>query len=85
MPTYEYQCLECGHRFEAYHPATELLDTCERCSGEVQRVFHPVPIIFKGSGFHCTDYARKSGDGSKPKSRRNGDKGEGETKESSSD
>ena len=55
---YEYECERCGHRFEAYHPATELIDACERCSGEVRRVFHPVGIIFKGSGFHVTDYRK---------------------------
>jgi putative FmdB family regulatory protein len=72
MPTYEYECRKCGHRFEVYHPATELVDACERCSGEVRRVFHPVGIIFRGSGFYTTDYARK-GDGGKPKS--DGDNG----------
>jgi len=68
MPTYEYECRQCGHRFEAYHPATELVEACEQCSGEVRRVFHPVGIIFKGSGFHATDYAPKDGNESRSKS-----------------
>jgi putative FmdB family regulatory protein len=65
MPTYDYECQECGHRFEVYHPATEKVENCERCSGPVRRVFHPVGIIFRGSGFHCTDYARDRGNGDK--------------------
>lgn len=68
MPTYEYECRQCGHRFVAYHSATESVEVCERCSGEVRRVFHPVGIIFKGSGFHVTDYARKDRRGSRAKS-----------------
>jgi putative FmdB family regulatory protein len=81
MPTYEYECRDCGHRFEAYHPATELIEACERCSGEVRRLFHPVGIIFKGSGFYTTDYARKGGDGDKSASGDNGDKAESKQKE----
>ena len=64
MPTYDYECQECGHRFEAYHSASELLKGCERCQGAVRKLFSPPAIIFKGSGFYTTDYARK---GEKPK------------------
>ena len=59
MPTYDYECKECGHRFEAYHSASELLEQCERCQGKVRKLFSPPAIIFKGSGFYTTDYARK--------------------------
>ena len=65
MPTYEYECKECGHRFEAHHSASELLDHCERCAGPVRKLFSPPAIIFKGSGFYTTDYARKGEKGEK--------------------
>ena len=56
MPIYEYRC-DNGHLFEVMQkmsdgPVTE----CETCSAPVQRVFHPVAVHFKGSGFYNTDY-----------------------------
>ncbi len=59
MPFYDYKCGECGHVFEAFHAVDEGIDACEKCGGRVKRLFHPVGIIFKGSGFYATDY--KSG------------------------
>jgi putative FmdB family regulatory protein len=62
MPIYEYRC-DNGHTFEVMQkmsddPVTE----CEVCGAPVQRVFHPVAVHFKGSGFYNTDYGkRKSG------------------------
>ena len=72
MPIYEYRC-EKGHEFEVIQrmsddPVTE----CEECGAPVERVFNPVAVHFKGSGFYTTDYARSS----KP--------GQGGTKESDS-
>jgi putative FmdB family regulatory protein len=63
MPTYEYRC-ENGHQFEviqrmADDPVTE----CTVCGAPVQRVFHPVAVHFKGSGFYNTDYGKKKGAG----------------------
>jgi putative FmdB family regulatory protein len=59
MPIYEYRC-ENGHTFEAMQRMTdEPLTTCEVCGAPVQRVFHPVAVHFKGSGFYTTDYGRK--------------------------
>ncbi len=60
MPIYEYKCAK-GHNFEviqrmADDPVTE----CEECGGPVERVFHPVAVHFKGSGFYTTDYGSKS-------------------------
>ncbi len=55
MPVYEYQCTRCGHRFEAVHPVGEAVERCERCGAPVRRVFSPVGIIFKGSGFYVND------------------------------
>jgi putative FmdB family regulatory protein len=56
MPIYEYRC-ENGHLFEVMQRITDDPVThCETCAAPVQRVFHPVAIHFKGSGFHNTDY-----------------------------
>ncbi|MGH2811361.1 MAG: FmdB family zinc ribbon protein [Actinomycetota bacterium] len=56
MPTYEYACTSCGRRFEAIQGFSEgPLETCEVCGGRLQRVFHPVGVLFKGSGFYSTD------------------------------
>jgi putative FmdB family regulatory protein len=56
LPTYEYACTSCGRRFEAIQGFSEgPLETCEVCGGRLQRVFHPVGVLFKGSGFYSTD------------------------------
>lgn len=62
MPTYEYKCDECGHRFEAFQSMTdEPLKVCPECSGIVKRLIGSgAGIIFKGSGFYCTDYRSDS-------------------------
>jgi putative FmdB family regulatory protein len=59
MPIYEYRC-ERGHTFEAMQRMTDdPLTSCSTCSAPVQRVFHPVAVHFKGSGFYSTDYGKK--------------------------
>ena len=56
MPIYEYRC-ENGHLFEVMQRITDDPVThCEVCDGPVQRVFHPIAVHFKGSGFYNTDY-----------------------------
>lgn len=56
MPTYEYLCESCGHRFEVLqHIADAPLATCPNCSGHIHRVLFPAGIVFKGSGFYKTD------------------------------
>ena len=60
MPIYEYRCEKKGHTFEVMQrmsddPVTE----CEKCGAPVQRVFHPVAVHFKGSGFYNTDYGKQ--------------------------
>jgi putative FmdB family regulatory protein len=56
MPIYEYRC-ENGHLFEVMQKMTdEPVTQCETCGAPVQRVFHPVAVHFKGSGFYNTDY-----------------------------
>ena len=56
MPIYEYRC-ENGHLFEVMQKITDdPVTACSECGGVVQRVFHPVAVHFKGSGFYNTDY-----------------------------
>jgi putative FmdB family regulatory protein len=60
MPIYEYRCLN-GHTFEVVQSMSDdPVDTCEVCGAPVERVFHPVAVHFKGSGFYSTDYANKA-------------------------
>ncbi len=69
MPLYDYQCKDCGVRFErmqSFHDAP--LTRCPECEGEVHRVIGPAGIIFKGSGFYVTD-SRKSSDKNKDSSK----------------
>jgi putative FmdB family regulatory protein len=72
MPIYEYRC-EQGHTFEVMQRMTEdPVQTCQTCAAPVERVFHPVAVHFKGSGFYNTDYGtrkrqrelKESGEGS---------------------
>ncbi len=59
MPRYDYQCMGCGQEFELTQSFSEAgSGTCPDCSGEGRRVFHAVPVIYKGSGFYTTDYGR---------------------------
>jgi len=61
MPIYEYVCESCGIRFERMqHMDEPPLTKCPECNGRVHRVFQPVGIIFKGSGFYVTDNRAKS-------------------------
>jgi len=69
MPTYGYRCTACNHTFEVFQKITdEPIRECEKCGGEVKRLLYPVGIVFKGPGFHVTDYRKpekKDGDGHK--------------------
>lgn len=58
MPTYEYECQRCGHRFERFQSMTdEPLKRCPECRGKVNRVISGgAGLLFKGSGFYITDY-----------------------------
>jgi putative FmdB family regulatory protein len=61
MPIYEYRCSN-GHQFEVFQAMSDdPVSACTECGAPVERVFHPVAVHFKGSGFYTTDYARKSG------------------------
>jgi putative FmdB family regulatory protein len=61
MPTYEYRCEACGHTFDVVQGFAESpLTTCNVCGGALRKVYAPVGIVFKGSGFYKTD-SRASG------------------------
>lgn len=61
MPTYAYACRDCGTRTEVFQRMTDApLTVCEACGGAVRRILFPVGVVYKGSGFYTTDYARKS-------------------------
>ncbi len=56
MPTYQYTCTECGEPVEAVQKFTDApLTVCTACGGRLRKVFSPVGIVFKGSGFYRTD------------------------------
>ena len=78
MPTYEYECEKCRHRFEVFQSMTELpRKRCPKCRGKVRRlVGGGAGIVFKGTGFYTTDYRsssykeqkrKESGEPAKPK------------------
>lgn len=78
MPIYEYRCNN-GHSFEVIQRmADDPVEACEICGAPVERVFHPVAVHFKGSGFYTTDY------GAKPKAKADADGGESKTDDSGS-
>ena len=67
MPIYEYECKECGNRFEKMQPITaDPLKDCPDCGrSALRRVFQPVGVIFKGSGWYITDNRKSNNSGSK--------------------
>ncbi len=71
MPIYEYRCQQ-GHTFEVMQRMSDdPIVSCEACEAPVERVFHPVAVHFKGSGFYNTDY------GTRRRSREKAEAGEG--------
>jgi putative FmdB family regulatory protein len=66
VPTYQYACTECGDQLEVVQKfSDDPLTVCPACEGRLRKVFSPVGIVFKGSGFYRTD--SRSGNGSAPK------------------
>ena len=60
MPTYVYRCSSCEEELEVVQSFTdEPLTLCPNCDGELRKVFHPVGVVFKGSGFYKTDNRSK--------------------------
>ena len=78
MPTYEYECLSCGNHFDVFQKMSDsALDQCINCKGSVRRVVSGGSgLIFKGSGFYITDYAKGNG-------KKNGDSVSSKTKTTS--
>jgi putative FmdB family regulatory protein len=62
MPTYDYDCADCGHEFEQFQSMSSAsLEICPKCGGKVKRRMHGgAGLIFKGSGFYLTDYKKPS-------------------------
>ncbi|MFE4675988.1 FmdB family zinc ribbon protein [Streptomyces sp. NPDC057717] len=83
MPTYQYQCTECGEGLEAVQKFTDdALTVCPSCDGRLKKVFSAVGIVFKGSGFYRND-SRGSSSSSSPAP--SSAKSASDTKSSSSD
>jgi putative FmdB family regulatory protein len=56
VPTYQYACTACGHRFEAVQSFSDsALSECPQCGGKLRKLFGSVGVVFKGSGFYRTD------------------------------
>lgn len=61
MPTYEYRCASCGESLEVVQKFSDApLTICPNCSGRLRKVFSPVGVVFKGSGFYSTDNHTRS-------------------------
>ena len=83
MPVYEYRCRTCDHQFEIQQSfSDDALTVCPECEGELRKVFAPVGITFKGSGFYKTD--SRSGSSSSSGSNGSGSSGGSSSSESSS-
>lgn len=61
MPAYDFRCTSCRHTFEVIRPASDTsVPDCPECGDTTKRVFTPVGVVFKGSGFYNTDYKGKN-------------------------
>nr|WP_202518186.1 MULTISPECIES: FmdB family zinc ribbon protein [unclassified Streptomyces] len=83
VPTYQYQCTECGEGLEAVQKFTDdALTECPHCNGRLKKVFSAVGIVFKGSGFYRND-SRGSTSSSSPATKPSGSSSSGSTSASS--
>ena len=83
MPTYQYQCPECGHAFEQVQSfSDDALTTCPECTGRLRKLFSSVGVVFKGSGFYKTD-SRSSSSASTPATASSGSSDAGSSSASS--
>ena len=84
MPTYQYQCTECGEGLEAVQKFTDdALTECPSCQGRLKKVFSAVGIVFKGSGFYRND-SRGSSSSSSPASSKSSSSSSSSSSDSSS-
>ena len=91
MPTYQYQCNDCGRDLEVVQRFSDpSLTICPSCEGDLRKVFSAVGVVFKGSGFYSTDNHTKSaskaatGDNSSPTASESSTKSEPASSSSSS-
>ncbi|MET9723162.1 FmdB family zinc ribbon protein [Streptomyces zaomyceticus] len=85
MPTYQYQCTECGEGLEAVQKFTDdALTECPQCKGRLKKVFSAVGIVFKGSGFYRND-SRGSSSSSSPAASKSSTPSSSSTSSSTSD
>lgn len=86
MPIYTYRCENCGLQFDRQQKFSDPpLTRCPECSKKtLRKVYTPVGIVFKGSGFYATDHRSPSGSGRSPSKNGEGKTGEGEKKPESS-
>ncbi len=87
MPTYQYACTDCGHRFEQVQAFSDAsLTDCPVCGGKLRKVYGSVGVVFKGSGFYRTDSrsgaAANAGEKSDAGSSASADSGKAAAKES---
>lgn len=83
MPTYQYQCTECGHAFEQVQSfSDDALTVCPECSGRLRKLFNSVGVVFKGSGFYKTD-SRSASSATTPAASTSSDTGSSSTSTSS--
>jgi putative FmdB family regulatory protein len=77
MPIYEYACTACGERTEARQSFTDPpLEECPKCGGKLRKLYSPVGIVFKGSGFYATDSKKGSSNSSSSSGESSGSKKE---------
>jgi putative FmdB family regulatory protein len=85
MPTYEYECGQCNYRFDMRQGFDdEPQAVCPECHGKARRVFHPAPIIYRGSGFYVTDSRKNSTPEGSSGGSKSGESKSGESKSSES-
>jgi len=66
VPTYAYRCTACSHEFEVFQKFTDQpLTDCPECGSQIRKIFQPVGIVFKGSGWYITDSRKPEADASK--------------------
>jgi putative FmdB family regulatory protein len=74
MPLYEYECKKCHHRFEKIQKFSDPhVKRCPECGGSIEQVISAPAVLFKGSGWYVTDYAKKSPAASSSSNSSNGD------------
>lgn len=86
MPTYQYTCTECGEPLETVQKfSDEPLTVCPACGGRLRKVFSPVGIVFKGSGFYRTDSRKSAAAAATAPATKDKDKSPAESSSSTSD